>query len=90
MMSITSRQLRDEDDYQAVRSLLQRIQAVDGPPEYCTVGNLDWWRFTEEDPAAIQQARVWFDGSGAAIGFAWSSDGRVDHFSHPNHHDLEP
>lgn len=88
-MSITSRQLRDEDDYQAVRVLLQHIYALDGPPGYGTVGDLDWWRSTDADPSAIHRARIWLDQSGSVVGFAWPSDDRLDHFSHPNHRHLE-
>ena len=88
-MAITARQLNDEDDYLAVRALLQRIYAADGPPDYGTVGDLDWWRYTDEDPDAIRRARIWLD-DGAVVGFAWPSDDRLDHFSEPSHRDLEP
>lgn len=89
-MSITSRQLCDEDDYQAVRVLLQHIYALDGPPDFCTVGDLDWWRSTDADPTAIQRARIWLDESGSVVGFAWPSDDRLEHFSHPDYRHLEP
>jgi ribosomal protein S18 acetylase RimI-like enzyme len=90
IVPITSRQLRDEEDYQGVRALLQRVYAADGPPDYCTVGDLDWWRYTDEDPDAIRRARLWFDGNGVVVGFAWPSDDRLDHLSDPDHRDLEP
>ena len=89
-MSVTSRPLRDEDDYQAVRLLLQRIYALDGPPDNGTVGDLDWWRATEDDPAAIHNAQIWFNAGGEAVGFAWPNGNRLDHLSHPNHRELEP
>jgi ribosomal protein S18 acetylase RimI-like enzyme len=89
-VSIASRFLRDEDDYQAVRWLLQRIFAADGPPDNGTVGDLDWWRFTDEDPDAIWSSRIWLDDGGAVVGFAWPSGDRLDHFSDPAHRDLEP
>lgn len=89
MLTIRSRQLQDEDDYQAVRTLLQRIWHLEGPPDYCTVGDLDWWRFTEEDPSAIFHARIWIDGD-EVVGFAWPSGERLDHVTLPSHRQLEP
>jgi ribosomal protein S18 acetylase RimI-like enzyme len=89
-LAITSRNLRDEDDYQAVRRLLQRIFAVDGPPDYGTVGDLDWWRYTDENPEAIWSSRIWLDDGGTVVGFAWTSDDRLDYFRDPDHRDLEP
>lgn len=85
---VTARQLHDEDDYEAVRVMLQRLYALDGPPDYCTVGDLDWWRFTENDPAAIWRSRIWVD-DGAVMGFAWPSDDRLDYFALPSHRELE-
>ncbi|HYI14457.1 MAG TPA: GNAT family N-acetyltransferase [Thermomicrobiales bacterium] len=89
-MTIESRQLENEDDYQAVRQLLQRIFATDGPPDNGTVGDLDWWRFTGEDPEAIWTSRIWLDESGTVVGFAWPSGDRLDHFSDPAYRNLEP
>lgn len=89
-MPITARQLRDEEDYQAVRAMLQRIHAADGQPDYCTIGDLDWWRYTNEDPDAIRRARLWLDDRGVVVGFAWPSGDRLDHVIDPGHRDLEP
>jgi ribosomal protein S18 acetylase RimI-like enzyme len=89
-VSITSRQLRDENDYQGVRVMLQRIYAHDGPPDYGTVGDIDWWRFTDADPSAIQRARIWLNEDRDVVGFAWPTDDRLDSFSLPEYRDLEP
>ncbi len=82
--------LQNDDDYEAVRILLQRTYAADGSPDYCSVGDLDWWRSIDSDPDAIRRARIWFDESGSVIGFAWPNDDSLDHVSHPKHRDLEP
>lgn len=70
--------------------MLQRVYAMDGPPDYCTVGDLDWWRFAQGDPSAIRRARIWRDDTGDVVGFAWPSDDRLDHVSLPEHRELEP
>ncbi len=43
-MKITNRPYRDEADYQRMRALLQEIYAS-ATPFYCTIGDLDYWRF---------------------------------------------
>ncbi|HEX5165437.1 MAG TPA: hypothetical protein VFV93_08590, partial [Thermomicrobiales bacterium] len=88
-MPITSRQLRDEDDYQALRAMLQRLHTAGGQPDYCTIGDLDWWRYTHEDPEAIRQARLWLDDRGMVVGFAWPSGDHLDHVVDPDQRDLE-
>lgn len=44
MMAATSRPYAGEEDYARMRALLTDIYATGGPPVYCTVGDLDWWR----------------------------------------------
>lgn len=80
---------RGDDDFQAVRRLLQRIFASDGSPDNGTVGDLDWWRFTDEDPDAIWASRIWLDDGGDVVGFAWPSGGCIDHFRDPAYRDLD-
>jgi len=84
-----SRQLRDEDDYQSVRRLLQRVYAAVGPPDYGTVGDLDWWRHTEEDSGAIWRSQIWLD-DGVVVGFAWPNGNQLDYVSDPDYRQLEP
>lgn len=87
-MSIVSRPYTDESDYQRMRVLLQTIYALNGAPVYCTVGDLDWWRYTSDDPAAIRLAQLWLDGDDV-VGIAWPSGTQVDLMAHPQHPELE-
>lgn len=86
-MAVTSRQYEGEADYARMQALVTEICAETGPPEYGTVGDLDWWRFTEDDPAAIGAARLWSDGD-RLVGFAWPTGGRVDIFVRPAYRSL--
>lgn len=88
-MPVTSRPYRDEGDYARMRALLTDLYRQDGPAVYCTVGDLDWWRSTDDDPAALAQARLWTDEAGAVVGFAWPGGEQVDLIAHPRHRALE-
>ena len=92
-MKINTRSYRDEEDYSCIRSLLQEIYAITGPPIYCTVGELDYLRFMcYNDPdAAITTARLWEKADGTLIGVAWPGspeDEEVSLFVHPHYHDI--
>lgn len=92
-MSFSSRAYSDEDDYQQIRSLLRKIGLLaDGTaraPGDITVGDIDWWRFADDDPNAINTARLWLDTQGNAIGFAWPNDDLAEVVVHPHHRDIE-
>ncbi len=64
-MPITSRPYRDEGDYARMWALLNDLYRLAGPAVYCTVGDLDWWRATDDDPAAVARTRLWTDDTGA-------------------------
>ena len=49
-MKIIAQPYRGEDDYARMRTLLQEIYAIGGPSVYCSMGDLDWWRFKYENP----------------------------------------
>ena len=77
-----------EDDYQGLRFLLADIYARQGPYVSCTLGELDWWRYTEHDPNAIDSMRLWLvNGEIKAAG--WPHSDSVDVFVHPDHRNLE-
>ncbi len=76
-----------ETDYDAIRRLLVEILARSGPPVYATIGNLDWWRVAEDDPRAIYQSHLWFDGD-RLVAFAWPIEGQVDIVVHPDYPEL--
>ena len=85
-----SRAYRDEADYGAMRAFLVRNFAAAGHPVFCTIGDLDWWRFQTDDPdAEIAAARLWFAPSGEIAGFAWPDKNDVDVIVHPDHKSLE-
>jgi mycothiol synthase len=89
-MAVTSRPYSGEEDYARMRALLTDIYATGGPPVYCTVGDLDWWRHTTgETPDAATLARLWFGASGALVGFAWPGGDQVDLLVHPHHRAIE-
>jgi mycothiol synthase len=83
----TSRPYGNEDDYTLIRALLVAMYAIGGPPVGCSVGDLDWWRYTDEDPCAMAGVRLWFAGDDLA-GFAWPGGDQVDVIVHPRHHAL--
>jgi len=87
-MMIQSRAYASEEDYARMRRLLVDIYATGGAPVYCTIGDLDMWRFTDDDPAAVALARLWFDGD-ELIGFTWPGDDQVDMMVHPRHRAIE-
>lgn len=87
-MPTTSRPFRDEDDYARMGQLLVKIYGLDGPV-YCTIGDLDWWRSTNDDPQAIRHAQLWVDERGEVVGIAWPDDGQVDLITRPDYRRLE-
>ncbi len=88
-MPVTSRPYRDEGDYARMRALLVDLYRLAGPAVYCTVGDLDWWRATDDDPAAVARTRLWTDDTGAVVGLAWPGGEQVDLIAHPRHRALE-
>ena len=83
-MAIVSRQFEDEADYERIRRLLNAIQPLVGTRIYATVGEIDWWRFTDDDSdAAMRRVRLWFDDD-ALVAFSWPDDDQIDVF-HPGY-----
>lgn len=84
-----SRPYSNEFDYARMRALVREIYAQAGPPVYCTLGELDWWRFPDADPQAAMQAQLWFDPDEHLIGFAWPGPRQVDLVVHPGYSFIE-
>ncbi|HEV7129974.1 MAG TPA: GNAT family N-acetyltransferase [Ktedonobacterales bacterium] len=78
-----------EADYAQLRDLLTAMPPLSGPAVYCTAGDLDWWRYSDDDPMAIQLVHLWF-ADAALLGFAWPKDDQVDLLAHPHYRDIEP
>ena len=88
-MTITSHPYSGEDDYAHMRALLFTLCAESGSPLYCTVGDLDWWRYKLDDPAR-PPVRLWFDERGILAGFTWLNNrGEVDLIVHPRYRVIE-
>jgi mycothiol synthase len=78
----------DETDYARMRALLVATYRDGGEPVYCTVGDLDWWRFTSSNPDAIRDVALWSAGDDV-IGWAWPQGNQVDMVSHPHYRAVE-
>jgi ribosomal protein S18 acetylase RimI-like enzyme len=78
-----------DDDYARMRRLVIDVYARGGPPVYFTLGDLDWWRATDDDPDAITAVRLWEDETGDLLGFAWPGAEQIDLVTHPAHRALE-
>ncbi len=88
-MSITSHPYSGEDDYARMRALLFTLCAESGSPLYCTVGDLDWWRYKLDDPA-MPPVRLWIDELGILVGFTWLNNrGEVDLLVHLRYRAIE-
>lgn len=87
-MSIVSRQCADEADYERVRRMLIAAVGTGDERHYCTVGDLDWWRFTSNDPDPLAATRIWLDGD-TAIGAVWPAGGQAELLFHPQHRAIE-
>lgn len=79
------RAYRNEKDYDQMRELLKTIYVRTGPPVYCTVGDLDWWRYTSSDSDVVRRVHLWFDDAGALVAFACPADDQVDLMVHPGY-----
>jgi len=88
-MTIISRLYSGEDDYARMRALLFTLCADSSSPLYCTVGDLDWWRYKLDDPA-MAPVRLWSDDLGILIGFTWLNNrGEIDLIVHPRYRAIE-
>ena len=86
--TLATRPYAGEDDYARMRSLLVTIAAA-GPAHYCTVGDLDWWRFGNGDPETVRATQLWFDGD-ELVAFAWSPyDAQGELLTHPDYRAAE-
>ena len=88
-MGYTTRLYQDETDYARMRELVRSAYPLTGPPLNLTIGDLDWWRATTNDPTTLSKVRLWFDELGALIAFVWPRGDQVDVITLPNHPNLE-
>jgi ribosomal protein S18 acetylase RimI-like enzyme len=89
-MPINSRSLAGDGDYALVRSLLIELAADQTRAQYCTIGDLDWWRSTDEDPENIRLMQVWLNAE-HAVATVWPDNkSRADVIVHPDYFELLP
>lgn len=88
-MPYTVRLYQDETDYARMRGLLRETYPLTVPPLNCTLGDLDWWRTTTNDPAVLSKVQLWFDEIGTLIAFVWPGANQIDVMIRPNHRRLE-
>lgn len=87
--SYTSRLYGDNMDYERMRALLRSTYRLTTPPLNCTIGDLDWWRATTNDPAVLSKVRLWFDPLGLLVAFTWPGKDQIDVMVRPNHRIVE-
>jgi mycothiol synthase len=91
-MSFQSRAYQGEDDYQKIRAMLSDIcRLADGTgssPGDISVGDLDWWRFADDDENAIDSAHLWLDDAGNVVAMVWAPDEHTEIVVHPGHPEL--
>lgn len=84
-----TRPFATEADYAQLRRLLIASVTEGHAAHYCTIGDLDWWRYTNKESAGIGVTQLWFADDGALIGCAWPIDDEVILLSHPRHRAVE-
>jgi predicted N-acetyltransferase YhbS len=77
-MAIHSRLFASEHDFEQMRQLVADWYARSGPANYCTPGDLDWWRFPHGDQGGLADARLWFKADEQLVGFAWPNQVQTD------------
>ena len=87
-MNLVSRSCVGEGDYERVRQMLTAAVGTGDERHYGTIGDLDWWRFTSNEPDPLAAAHLWLDGD-AALGAVWPVGDQVELLFHPQHRAIE-
>lgn len=86
---ISDRPYRHEADYARMLRLHRDIYGVIRGPICCTAGELEWWRFQENDPDhEIASAHLWERMDGTLVAYAWPGSTYTNLIVHPGHRDL--
>ncbi len=88
-MAVTNRPYGGEADYQRIRAFLIDAFWLEGFGTWWTVGDLDWWRFTQNDPEAFNAAHLWENASGEVVAFAGPKSDEAILIIHPAHRALD-
>lgn len=86
-MTLHHRPYQSEDDYAHMRRLLVEILGRVGLPVYATIGDIDWWRSSEDHPQAVYMTHLWFDDE-RPVAWAWPVDDQIDIVVHPDYPQL--
>jgi ribosomal protein S18 acetylase RimI-like enzyme len=86
------RPYRSADDYTRMLQLHRDVYGIVRGPICCTAGELEWWRFQENDPdGEIASADLWETRDGRLVAYAWPGPTYMNLMVHPGHrHLLEP
>jgi mycothiol synthase len=88
-MLILHRPFRTETDYAQMLGLHREIYGIVWGPICCTAGELEWWRFQENDPdAEIASTQLWETTDGALVAYAWPGPRYMNLMVHPGHREL--
>lgn len=88
---ITSRPWQNESDYARLRRFLQALPSMPEEGGSCTVGDLDWWRYTHNNPDKMNDVQFWLDDDRETIiGFVWPDENAFEAILAPRHGDLLP
>lgn len=85
--TLHSRRFASEDDYERMRTMLAEIVpgAHRGLPWFA--GDLDWWRYSADDPNQIERVRLW-EATDRLMGFVWVSDDETGIVVQPGNPDV--
>jgi GNAT superfamily N-acetyltransferase len=79
----------NEEDYARMRRLLVELYALNGPPVYCSAGELDWWRCLSLGGNTLAQVQLWLDEEQNVVGYIWPEGGATFVlFIHPKQPEL--
>jgi len=88
MMNVVMRPYQGENDYALMRRFLQGLPDTTELGGDCTIGDLDWRRFTSKIPDPMNKLQLWFDGD-VLVGFVWPEPGSADVLVDPANRELE-
>lgn len=89
MTMIVHRPYRAEYDYSRMLRLHRDIFGIVRGPICCTAGELEWWRFQEDDPdGEIATAHLWERTDGTLVAYAWPGPAYMNLMVHPAHREL--
>src|SRR5687767_13306146 len=88
---VVSRPWQDEQDYERLRRFLQNLPNMAEEAGALTIGDLDCWRYTHNNPDTMREVQPWLDDDDdTVIGFVWPEGSTFDSVIDPRHAQLLP